>query len=251
MFDNIRRTRRMRARFVVDLIKQYFDDDMIFQITDDADKVKTVKISSGTLAKIKEQTFDLVMKDVTEYATLQDAMQGELLTTLPQIAQYGPAWGKILVQTSGLQDKQPILDQLDAMSKTPPTPPKPSITIKWEELDNVEKAAFAQQMGLMELAQHEMQAGSGPQNADNIKADLSKTMIREGAKTGRDGSKAQMDAAATTAELALKSRELGTDESRAAAEAAASQREGDVRQQEADQAGQAAQASTQEAPSAE
>ncbi len=245
MFDNIRRTRRMRARLVVDLIKQYYDDDMVFQITDDAEKVKTVTVSAGTLANLKERTFDIVMKDVTEYATLQEATKGELMTTLPQIAQFGPAWGKILVQTSDIQAKDVILEQLDAMSKTPPTPPKPSITIKWEELDNVEKAAFAIQMGLPDLAKHEMEQGRGPQTDDKLKADLTKTMIREGAKTGRDASKAEQDAAAKVGELAQRSREIGIDEQRAANEAAATQREGDQNQQALDQEAQA----TQEEPS--
>ncbi len=241
MFDNIRRTRHMRARLVVDLIKQYYDDDMVFQITDNNDAVKTVKVSAGLLANIKERTFDIVLKDVTEYATLQQEQYDTLQTTLPQIAQFGPAWGRVLVQASDIRQKDEILAQLDAMSKAPPSPPKPSITIKWEELDNVEKAAFALQMGMEELAKHEMQQGSGPQQSDRLQADLTKTLIREGAKSGRDASKAEQDAAGKVADLALQSRSIGVDEQKAAVDAATAQREGDQNQQALDQSAQASQ----------
>ena len=235
MFENIRRSRRMRARLVVDLIKQYYDEDMIFQITDDADKVKTVTVTSGTLDSIKEKTFDLVLKDVTEYATLQQEQYDTLQTTLPQIAQFGPAWAKILVSASEIKQKKEILDQLDAMSKAPPVPPKPSITIKWEELDSMERAAFAQQMGLMELAEYEMKQQKVPAQTERLKADLDKTMIREGAKSGRDASKAEQDAAGKTGELALHSREIGVKEQQLQQDAEAAARDGEQRQQEIDQ----------------
>jgi hypothetical protein len=250
MFDNIRRTRRMRARFLVDLIKQYFDDEMVFQITDDAEKVKTVTVSAGTLANLKERTFDIVLKDVTEYVNLQEEQHDALLTTLPQIAQFGPAWGKLLVQTSEIKDKQAIMDMLDAMAKTPPTPPKPSVTIKWEELDSMEKAAFAQQMGLDELAQYEAKQGRGPQQNDRLQADLTKTAMREGAKSGRDASKAEQDAAGKMGDLALQSRELGIQENQVAQDAATTQREGDQYDRELDQV-DTEQAQAQEEPSAE
>lgn len=212
LFENVRRTRRMRARLMVDLIKQYYDDEMIFQITDDEDKVRTVRLSTGMLAALKERTFDIVMKDVTEYVNLQEEQYETLQTTLPQIAQHGPAWAKILVATSSIKQKDVVMKQLDAMQQMPPTPPKPSITIKWEELDAVEKAAFAQQMGLPELAEYEQKNGRGPQQNERLKADFEKTLVREGAKTGRDAAKANQDAATTVGQMALDSRALRLEE---------------------------------------
>lgn len=218
LFENVRRTRRMRARLLVDLIKQYYDDDMVFQITDDEDKVRTVQLNSGMLHELKERTFDIVMKDVTEYVNLQEEQYETLQTTLPQIAQHGPAWAKVLVSTSSIKQKDVVMKQLDAMQQMPPTPPKPSITIKWEELDAVEKAAFALQMGLPELADYEQQHGRGPQQSERLKADFEKTLVREGAKTGREAAKANQDAAVALGDMALDSRALRLEEDHAQAE---------------------------------
>jgi hypothetical protein len=226
IFENIRRTRRLRALLVVDLVKEYFDEEMVFQITDDQAKARTVTVSAAQFQAIKERTFDVVLKDTTEAATRHEEEYAALTTTLPQIAQFGPAWGKVLVAASELRDKDKLLEMLDAMDNAPPATPKPSITIKWEELDSVEKAAFALKMGMPDLAQHEQQRGRGPARDDAHQTDLTKTAIREGVRSGMSAGQLELMASKEMAAAALESRSLGVDEQAVALEQQAFEQEG-------------------------
>lgn len=208
LFDNIRRFRRVRALTIVDLIKQYHDEEMVFQITDDPNKARTVTINATTLDNIRERTFDIILKDTTEYATLQDEQYNELLTTLPQIAQYGPGWGKVLVSMTNIRDKDKIVKMLEGMEQKPPAEPSLSVSIKWEEATAEEKAAIAQKMGMPELAQYELQQGRRPARDDAHETDLAKTVMREGTRAGMAAGQLELKAAGEQLKGALKNKEV-------------------------------------------
>ena len=208
IFDNLRRTRKIKTNLVTSYIQQFYDEDMVFQITDDQEKAKTVTISKQQFHDIKNRVFDVIVKEQPDYATAQEEAFAQLSTTLPQVAQYGPAWGKILVMNSGLREKEKTLEILEEMSKSAPPAPKMSLSVVWSELDQQEKAAFANQFGLPDLAQYEGTQGRRPARDDKAQLEIVKTQITQGVKSGIANSQLQSKEQQALAASQLKLREL-------------------------------------------
>lgn len=206
IFDNLRRTRKIKTNLVTSYIQQFFDEDMVFQITDDQEKAKIVTVSKQQFADIKNRVFDVIVKEQPDYATAHEESFDQLATVLPQVAQYGPAWGQILVMNSNLREKEKTLKVLEDMSKAAPPAPKMSLTLNWSELDKQEKAAFANMFGLPDLAQYEGQQGRGPARDDKAQLEIVKTQITQGVKSGIEASKLQFqqEDALATHQLALR-----------------------------------------------
>jgi hypothetical protein len=211
LFDNLSRTRRMKTLLVIDYIQQYFDEDMVFQVTDDEGKAQTVRVSAEQFEGIKARTFDMVIKEAPNYATSQEETWDKLNTSLPQVAQFGPQWGKILVMSSPLRDKEKYLKMLEEAEQAPAVLPKVSISLTWSELTPQEKAEFANQLGMPALAQYEQQQGKGPQHDDKMNVELQKTAMREATRVGLEHSKLTIQERQALADAQLQLRQQDID----------------------------------------
>ncbi len=98
-------------------------------------------------------------------------------------------WQKLMIQASDLRHKDEMIKQLEANSGPAPPQPKISVSLQWAELAPQEKAAFAQQMGMPELAQFEAQAGMQPAHITKAQTDIQK----EQGKSQAEGQRAQAD----------------------------------------------------------
>jgi hypothetical protein len=235
IFDNLSRTRRMKTLLVIDYIQQYYDEDMVFQVTDDEGKAQTVQVNAAQFESIKARTFDVVIKEQPDYATLQEETWDKLNTTIPQVAQFGPVWGKILIMSSPLREKEKYLKLLEEAESGPSTIPKMSLSINWHELLPQEKAEFANVIGLPSLAQFEQQQGRGPQHDDKLSVEIQKTLIREGTRVGLEQGKQALqersDLAAYQLDLRQQQQEAEMAQSQQVADqqAATQQQESDER----------------------
>ena len=174
VFDNLRRTRQLLAKNILELIQAYFTEAKLFYITDDLNKAKQVALSADHLAQIKQGIYDVVVEDLPDTTTMQQEQFELLATTLPQILPFGPFWTKLLLQMSDVRSKDEIIKQIEAMSQPPPEKPKISLSLDWAKLVGPEKAAFAMEMGLPELAKFEMENASPPEHMIKAQADLAK-----------------------------------------------------------------------------
>jgi hypothetical protein len=208
IMDNIRRSKRMKTLLAIAYIQQYWDGPMVFQVTDDEGKAQTIELTQQQLQAIKQRRFDVVIKETVDYATLQEEQFDTITTVLPQLVQYGPGWGRVLLSMSSIRDKEKVVKMIEDVEKAPPPAPKVSVSINFHELDKQEKAALAQQMGLPDLAQYEAQQGRGPARDDMIEADLTKTQIREGVRSGIENSRMQAKAQMDLTNAKLKLREM-------------------------------------------
>jgi hypothetical protein len=180
VMDNVRRTRRLKLRLVFELIKQFYSGPMMFQVTDDPNITRTVVLSATHFTTLKEQVYDLVVEDATDYLTVRQEQLDTIMTTLPQIMQAGgPAFASIMMSMTDIRGKENLAKQLEAMAQPPPPPPKYNVSIDWKELNPVEKAAFATKFGMPDLAKVEvMGAGSQAQHVTKGQEDLQKTKMK-------------------------------------------------------------------------
>jgi len=175
--DNIRRSRRMKAMLTFALVKQFYTDEMIFQVTEDPNLVKTIRLTADHFSSLKEALYDLVAEDTADHTTSQAEQFETLATTLPQILAHGPQWAQILVQMSDLKNKQGITQMIQQMSAPPPNQPKVSLAFQWSELTQMEKAAFAKQFQWQDMLQVEMQQPSEPASITQHKTELAKKQM--------------------------------------------------------------------------
>jgi len=212
IFDNLRRTRKMKTQLVTAYIQNFFDTDMVFQITDDQEKAKVVQVSKEQFQAIKNRVFDVIVKEQPDYATAHEESFDQLATVLPQVAQYGPQWAQLLIMNSNLRDKEKSLKVVEAMSQSSPPPPKMSVAVNWSELDKVEKAAFAAKMDMPDLAQYEQTQGRGPARDDKAQLEIVKTQITQGVKSGVEASKLQFQQENALAQHQLALRQMNNEQ---------------------------------------
>jgi hypothetical protein len=194
IYDNIRRSRRIKAKLTFELIKQYYTEDMIFQITEDPNITRTVTFTADSLETAKQAIYDLVAVDTVDYSTSQAEQLDMLTTTLPQVIQYGPQWAALLIQMSELRNKEGLLKIIEGMNQPPPVTVKPSVAFQWNELTQAEKMALAAQFQWQMLAEAEGMQPTEPANITQNKAEIMKTQI----KADADVTKAHINAMSTS-----------------------------------------------------
>lgn len=199
VFDNFRRSRIILAKVILGLIKQYYTDEMMFYITDDLNASRTVKLNTNSTEqqRLKEGIFDIIVDEMPDITTMQQEQFEMLAQMLPAILPFGPFWVKKLIQLSDLKNKDEVIKEIETMSGPPPPDPKITVALQWAELDPMEKATFAEKMGMNELAMYEAQAGSEPAHITKTKADMTKEMI----KSKNDSMKAEMDMAKSVMDI--------------------------------------------------
>lgn len=203
--NNLRRTRRMKARLSLALMKQYVTEEMAFQITDNPNAAKLVTISKAQLSSIKEQIYDVVSVETKDYATLREQQAEMLLTVLPQLAALGPGFVKLGIQLTDLRDKEALTQMVDAQTSAQPVQPKISLAMDWKDLSPELQAYYAlASFQSPELAQAILQHADDPAFLKKIKSDLIKTQIKEGTKATIEDGRVNLAALQSTVEGRLK-----------------------------------------------
>ena len=176
VFDNFRRTRIILAKVILEMVRQYWTEEMVFYVTDDLQSPRKVALNenSDQAKRIKEGIYDVIVEDMPDTTTMQQEGFQVLSQSLPQILQFGPAWAEVLIEISDIPKKEAYIDKIRKMSQPPPAEPKISVSLQWSELIPEEKASFAQKMGMPELAQFEAQNGTGPAHLVKTQADIAK-----------------------------------------------------------------------------
>lgn len=178
LFDNLRRSRRLKAKLTYELIARWYDDDMAFEITDDPNVRRIVNLRGEDFKALRELRYDLVAEDVQDYATAQQEQFTELLTALPQVIQFGPAWAGLLIQMSELRNKDGLLKIIEGMSQPSPLEPKVSLALQWDNLPPAEKIAWSQRLGMAELAQAVQQMPTPPVFLAQNEAEVAKVQMK-------------------------------------------------------------------------
>jgi hypothetical protein len=180
IFENLRRTRLLVGNLVYELIKQYYTEEKIFSITDDV-KSKQIVVTKDHLQAIKERQYDIIVEEAPDTTTLQDEqfrMMSEMIQTFSLPPDVAMSIFPLMIQMSQLRNKDEILKQLMQMRQPTPMQPKMSLQLTWDNLTPPEKSAFAQMMGLQQLAQQEMQQPVEPSYMTKEKAGIQKIQIK-------------------------------------------------------------------------
>lgn len=172
VFDNLRRTRVILAKVVLEMIRSYWNEKKIFYVTDDLKSSKAITLNSDHLKAIKENIYDVVAEDMPDTTTLQQEQLQIVSQVLPQVIPFGPAYVQLFIEMSDIPKKEALLEKIKAMSIPPPSDAKFSVSLQWSELTKEEKAVFAaKKLGMPELAQIEMQSGTPPAHLSKIQAE--------------------------------------------------------------------------------
>jgi len=163
IFDNLRRTRKMKGRLEYELYKQYYTEEKEFLVTDELGNERPVKLDREGIKSIQEGIYDIIIEEAPDTTTIQDE-QFQMIANTIQGMGLPPAVSvamlPMLFQASQLRGKDTIIKQLEAMAQQPPQElPKMSLNLSWDNLTKEEKSVFANMMGQQELAQYEIQAG--------------------------------------------------------------------------------------------
>ena len=175
LFDNFRRTRKLLANNIVELVRLYYTEAKIFTITDSQNAPKQVELDEKSLAAIKQNKYDIVIDEIPDFINNQEQQFSELTQALPQLLPFGGFWLEFLLEISTIKNKADIIEKIRNAPKPPSALPKISVSANLEELSPVERAFFYTQMGSPEVAQAVLQ-GQAPtgeqskQETEQIKA---------------------------------------------------------------------------------
>jgi hypothetical protein len=114
-------------------------------------------------------------------------MMNEMMKGLNLPPNYSIAMLPIMFRISQLRDKEEIAAMVEKLSQPPPEHPKISLNLVWSELNQVEKATFANLMGQPLLAKHELEAGDAPAHQIKEKGQILREEIKAGAKEEKKG----------------------------------------------------------------
>jgi hypothetical protein len=191
VFDNLRRTRKIVAKHIYELIKQFYDEEMVFNVTDDQKKAKMVTVDQTMMQKIKESECDIIVEEMPETTTIHQE-QFQLITDMLKSMNLPPSLSMslmpIMVRMSQLRDKEEILKAFENIGKPPPDQPKISMNIDYINLSAGERLAFAEMMQSETLMKAIQTMPSEPPYMVKEKAGIEKINI----KTQGDLQKTQM-----------------------------------------------------------
>ena len=210
--NNLRHTRFLRARLSYAHLKQYTTPEMAFQITDDMNVAKTVKVTQNVLQLMKERTYDLVLTETKDYATLREQQVEMLMTVLPQLGKLGPGFVALGIQLTDLREKDALIKNFQASMQPPSNQPKMSVSFNWSDLTPEMQAYLAfKELQSPELAQAIMQKMDDPAFVKKLKAEMAQTMVREGTRATVERGKLDLSALATAAEGRLTMKQMLMD----------------------------------------
>lgn len=202
IFENLRRTRLVLGKHIYELIRQYYTEEKMFYILDDANKARQVALTNDAIANMRQGIYDVIVEEMPDTTTLQDEqfqMVTQLLQSFNLPPQLAMSMFPLVIQLSQLRDKQNILQKFEQMMQPSPILPKMALNINWDALYPAEKAVFAEMFGRKDLAQMEMQQPNEPSFVTKEKAGLQKTQM----KVQGDMSKGQEDPRKAEQEMML------------------------------------------------
>jgi len=162
------------------LIQQFFTDDMVFQVTDDPDTVREVRIGSVDLAAMRRYYIDLVMVEENDFATSRQQQLDMLATTLPQMMQYGPGVAALLIQMTDLRDKEQLIEMLQAAGQPAPPEPKISLSLQWADMSLADRLVWALKLGFPQEMVQAMQGQGIPSKTElTVQNDQAKQQSKE------------------------------------------------------------------------
>lgn len=207
IFENLRRTRSLQGNLIYGLIKQYFDREMVFNITDSMRMAQVKNLTMDAIQTIKERTFSVIVEEMPDTTTIQDEQFGMLMELSQRMTpQQVEAYFPIFIRASQLRDKQEILDMHAQMGQPPPDMPKISLTIDWSKITPQERIALAAgPMQLPKLAQAVQANPIPPESMIKAEEGVQKQTI----KTQGDLQAAEIGKPDPEAEMQLKMAEMG------------------------------------------
>jgi len=181
LFANLRRTRKITGRVILERVQNYFTKEKTFLITDNENTAREVNMTAPMVQKIKTAKYDVVVDDFMDTANTEQETFALLLQYLPQLAPLGPFWMKTMIQLSELRadKKKTLLDKLDEHSAPPPADPKISVNVDIAKVSPEEKAFYYVKMGSPETAKAVMEAGRLPEPELQAQTEIQKEMIKK------------------------------------------------------------------------
>ena len=152
LFDNIRRTRKLFARVLLDYVQKYFTAEKIVLITDNEGGAREVGIGAEALQRIKTGLYDVVVTEFEDDQSTQDEHYRILAETLPNLLQFPPVYTKMLLSASRIRNKAEIMQALDAQQGPPPIQPKMNLQANLDGLEPVERAGVWELVGRKDIA---------------------------------------------------------------------------------------------------
>ncbi len=153
LFNNVRRTRKILARVILDFVQNYFTSEKVFMITDNAETSRSVNLTTDLLQKIKTAQYDVFATDLEDTDTVQEEQFNLFAQTLPQILPFGPYWINKLIQLSNFRDKETVMKELSDQSGPPPIQPRMSVQANLDALTPLERAGVWELAGRPDIAQ--------------------------------------------------------------------------------------------------
>lgn len=190
LFDNIRRTRKILARVLLDRVQKYYTPNKTFLITDNKNAPREVGITAELWERVKVGSYDVIVDELEDTETASQQQANQLMQILPQIIPLGPYWVKKILQLTTIRDKENLIKELDALNGPPPVAPKVSLQANLDALEPAERAGVWDLMGRKDIAQMVMQLNPMPTNKLEAQTELQKAQISK-APDGGDAVKAQ------------------------------------------------------------
>ncbi len=218
LFDNIRRTRKIMGRVVMDRVQKYYTPETTMLITDSEDQQRVVGITADMMERIKTRVYDVVPEELEDTATAQQEQVNQLMQILPQVIPLGPFWVSQILKLTTLRQKDELLNDLKALSGPPPAIPKVNMQANLDALQPIERAGVWDIMGRKDIAQAVMQQQPKPTNEMKAEVDLAKDQSKgkvdpqqiavDQAKSQGEQQKIMLEMQALQAEHEMKMKEL-------------------------------------------
>ena len=208
LFDNIRRTRKIFARVVLDYIQKYYTGEKIILITDDQNAAQTVGINADQMARIKSGLYDVVVTEFEDDPSTQDEHFRILMETLPQLLQFPTPYALELLKASRVRNKEGLMKVLSTPQGPPPVQPKLNLQANLDMLEPVERAGVWELAGKPEIAQAVMQ--SQPSTVQQMKSttEIAKEQMKSGSQGEQQKIQLEMSQAQMETQLKMQEHQL-------------------------------------------
>jgi hypothetical protein len=199
LFDNIRRTRKIFARVVLDLVQKYYTGEKIVMVTDDENASRMVGVNADQMTKLKTGIYDVVVTEFEDDPSTQDEHFRILMETLPQLLQFPAPYSLELLKASRVRNKEGLIKVLSEPQGPPPVQPKLTMQANLDALEPVERAGVWELAGKPEIAQAIMQiqpntAQTAKSNTEVIKEHMKQNSASDQQRVQLEMGQAQADA---------------------------------------------------------
>ncbi len=212
LFDNIRRTRKILARVILDRVQNYYTTATTMLITDGQDgEGREVGITADLLTKLRVNQYDVVVDELEDTETAQAQQVSEILQILPQIIPLGPYWVQTVLKLSTLRQKDEMINEMKQMSGPPPVQPKVNLQANLDGLQATERAGVWELMGRKDIADEVRAENPMASNEMKLTGEISKARINKQSDPYDAAAKqheSQLEMQQTAAEHDMKMREM-------------------------------------------